>query len=679
LKRNVIIFVYSALILSTLLVFWQVRNFDFVDYDDDVYVYDNPNVFSGLNVQNIKWAFTTGHAANWHPLTWLSLMLDCQIFGAKPGPMHLVNIAFHIVNTILLFAIFNRMTGKIWPSAFVAALFALHPLHIESVVWITERKDVLSTLFWLLTMLAYIRYVDKPSTGRYVIVIILFALGLMSKPMLVTLPFVLLLIDYWPLNRFSISNFQFPNLNWQSAIGNRQSVTRFPILNLLYEKVPFFALAAVSSVVTYLTQRAYGAVTDFEVHLLGDRIANAFLSYATYIGKMFWPQNLAAYYPARAVGSITLWQFVSCALLLGGVSLLVILLRRVHMYLLIGWFWFLGTLAPVIGIIQIGEEAMADRYAYIPLIGLFIMLAWGLPELLSKFPYRRFTLGISAAIVLTALGINTHRQAGFWKDGCTLFSHTIEVTHNNSFAYHNLGAAFLGLGRYQDAIEAFKQAIRIKPHYHKAIYNLGVAYAKIDRYQDAIEAYKQAIVVKPDFAEAYNNLGNAYLSLGRYQEAIDAYQQAVKIKPDLMEAHFNLGFIYSNLGRYQDAIESFKRTISISPDYARAYFGLGFVYGNLGRYQDAIESFKHAIKIKPDLMEAYFNLGVACANLGRYQDAIESFKQTIKIKPDYVDAHLKLGMVYLTIGDKVSALEEYKILKSLGAKQADQLYNSIYK
>jgi tetratricopeptide (TPR) repeat protein len=625
LKRNIIVFVYSALILSTLLVFWQVRNFDFVDYDDDCYVYDNPHVFTGLNAQNIKWAFTTGHASNWHPLTWLSLMLDCQFFGAKPGPMHLVNVAFHIVNTILLFVVFNRMTKKIWPSAFVAALFALHPLHIESVVWITERKDVLSTLFWLLTMLAYIRYVDKPSTGRYVIAIILFALGLMSKPMLVTLPFVLLLLDFWPLNRF---------LN-----------SKFSILNSIVEKIPFFVLAAVSCVVTYLTQRAYGSITDFEVHLLGDRIANAFLSYAAYIGKMFWPQNLAAYYPARAVGSITLWQFVLCALLIGGVSLLVLLFRRVHMYLLVGWFWFLGTLVPVIGVVQIGEEAMADRYAYIPLIGLFIMLAWGLPELLSKFPYRKFALGISAAIVLTALGINTYRQAKFWKNGRTLFSHTIEVTQNNYFAYHNLGAAFLGLGRYQDAIEAFKQAIRIKPHYYKAIYNLGVAYAKIGRYRDAIEAYKQAIIIQPDYAEAYNNLGNACLSLGLNQEAIDAYQQAVLIKPDLTEAHFNLGFVYTNLGRYQDAIEPYKRTININPDYVRAYFSLGFVYGHLGRYQDAIDS----------------------------------YKQAIKIKSDFADAHFNLGMVYLTTGDKASALEEYKILKSLGVKQADQLYNLIYK
>jgi Tfp pilus assembly protein PilF len=586
----VVIFVYSALIFSAALVYWQVRNFDFVDYDDNLYVYDNQHVLAGLNLQNIEWAFTTGHASNWHPLTWLSLMLDCSIFGGKPGPMHLVNVAFHIANTLLLFAVFNRMTKRIWPSAFVAALFALHPLHIESVAWITERKDVLSTLFWLLTMLAYIRYVEKPSAGRYIIALSFFTLGLMSKPMLVTLPFVLLLLDYWPLSRF---------LN-----------SKFSILNLLYEKIPFFILAAVSSIVTYLTQRAYGSVAGFEVRLLGDRIANAFLSYSLYIVKTFWPQNLAAHYPSRAVGSIELWQLVLSALLLAGVSLLVLRFWKTQRYLFVGWFWFIVTLVPVIGIVQVGKAAMADRYAYIPCTGLFIMLAWGLSELFSKWLYRKYALGMFAAIVLIALGIDTYRQAGFWKDGVTLFSHTIEVTRNNSFAYYNLGTAYVDSGRYQDAIESFKQAIKIKPNYFDAIYNLGVAFSKIDRYQDAVEAYKQAIIVTKD-AKTYVNLGAAYLSLGLYQDAIDAYQQAVKINPDLMEAHFNLGLVY--------------------------------------------------------------------AGIGHFQDAAESFKQAIRIRPDYVDAHFKLGIVYLTAGDKASALEEYKILKSLGARQADQLYSLINK
>jgi len=689
-KRYIVIFVYFALILSTLLVFWQVRNFDFINYDDKAYIYENPHVLNGLTGNGVVWAFTTNYSANWHPLTWLSHMLDCELFGKNPCPMHLVNVAFHMANTLLLFIIFNRMTKCIWPSAFVAALFAIHPMHVESVAWIAERKDVLSTLFWLLTMLAYVRYVGKPSIGRYVIAIIFFALGLMSKPMLVTLPFILLLIDYWPLNRF---------LN-----------SKFSILNSFIEKLPFLILSGISCVITFLVQRSGGAVKGIDELFLKDRIANACLSYARYTGKLFVPRNLAVFYPFDA-NRFPYWQIVLCALLLLSISVLVIYFGRKHRYLLVGWFWFVGTLVPVIGLVQVGAQAYADRYTYIPYIGLFIMLAWGLPELLSGWRFRNIFFGMAAPITLIALGIGAYRYTSVWNNSTTLFSHAIEVTNNNSLAHNNLGSFYLDNKRYQDAMESLKQAISINPGLTEAYANLGIAYEKLGRWQDAIENYKQAIRIRPDWAEAHcrlgaaygkigsfqdaleiymqavrieptlaeahNGLGAAYIDLGRYQDALESCQQAIRITPDSADAYYNLGQAFIGLGRYDEALDSFNQAIKINPDFAEAHYKIGFVYSKLGRNQEEIESYKRAIRIKPDYAAAHYNLGVACGVLGRHQEAIESFKQAVRIKPAYVEAHYNLGVTYLITGDKDSAVQEYRILKTLGAEQADQLYNLI--
>jgi tetratricopeptide (TPR) repeat protein len=759
-KRYIVIFIYFALILSTLLVFWQVRNFDFVNYDDKVYVSENSHVLNGLTGSGVVWAFTSCYLGYWQPLTWLSLMVNSQLFGPGPVGFHLVNVFLHLANTLLLFAVLRKMTAAIWPSAFVAALFAIHPMHVESVAWISERKDVLSTLFWFLTMFAYVRYVEKPSIGRYIIAIIFFALGLMSKPMLVTLPFVLLLLDYWPLSRF---------LN-----------SKFSILNLLCEKIPFFILAAVSGVVTFLTQKAGSVIFDTKTVPLADRVGNAFLSYARYIGKFFWPQNLAVFYPFD-VGSLVVRQMAMSIVLLIVISVLVIYFGQNRRYLPVGWFWFIGTLVPVIGLVTFTGSAYADRFTYIPYIGLFIMLAWGLPELLSGWPNRKIVLGVAASMTLTALGIFAYWQVSVWNNSITLFSHALEVTQSNAVVHnylgnsyfdlkryqdamesckqavnlmpdyaeanYNLGNAYSKLGRYQDAAQAYKQAVKIKPDYAEAYNNLAVAYVNIGSFQDALESCRQAVTIKPDYAEAYNNLGNACLSLGRWQDAIENYKQAIRIKPnwavaycnlgaaygkigsfqdaiemykqavridpalaeahnglgaayidlgryqdaieplkqviriepDYADAHYNLGNAYSKLGRYQDAIESFKQAIRIKTDWPEAYYNLGAAYGGIGSFQEEIESYKQAISIKPDFADAYYNLGVACGVLGRYQDAIDSFKRVVSIKPDFTEAHYNLGVTYLIIGDKDSAIQEYKILKTLGAEQADQLYNLIQK
>jgi tetratricopeptide (TPR) repeat protein len=632
-KKTLVLSIYFALAISALLVFWQVRNFDFVNYDDDLYVYENQHIVSGLTFDNIKWALTSGQAVNWHPLTWLSLMLDCQLFGPNAGRMHLVNVLLHIVNTLLLFMVLKKMTGDLWPSAFVAALFALHPMHVESVAWITERKDVLSTLFWLLTMAAYLRYVKRPGVPSYLLTLFVFALGLMSKPMLVTLPFVLLLLDYWPLERIK-------HFDPQDTLRRRQV-----IYHLVLEKIPFFALSVISSVITFLVQRSSGVVVGINIISLNNRIANAFLSYAEYMVKLFRPQNLAAFYPLNAAASFSFWRVAMCVLLLFVISIFVIQLGRKQKYLPVGWFWFVGTLIPVIGIVQVGAQAYADRYTYIPYIGLFIMLAWGLPQLLSKWPQRKIALGLSMVIVLTTLGICAHRQTSYWKNSVTLFSHAIEVTQNNHLAYNNLGNAYAILGRLPEAMEDFKQAIKIKPDYAEPLDALGVAYARLGRFAEAIEASKQAIRIKPDLADAHENLGNAYCGLGRYQDAVESYEQAIRIKPDNAGAHYNLGNACCALGRWPEAIEAFGQAVRINPDYAEAYTNLGIVYRRLGRFIEAIDAYKQAIKIKPDLAETHYNLGIA----------------------------------YLAIGDKNSAMAEYNILKYLNSEMADKLLNQINK
>jgi tetratricopeptide (TPR) repeat protein len=567
-KKSLVLSIYFALAVSALLVFWQVRNFDFVNYDDNDYVSANPHVLNGLSAGAVAWAFTTNHAGNWHPLTWLSLMLDRQLFGPSPAGFHLTNLFFHIANILLLLLVLKQMTKAIWQSAFVAALFALHPMHVESVAWITERKDVLSTLFWLLAMLAYVRYcrcvavpasirdtlrrtAKRPSTAGveakhyYLVAVAFFALGLMTKPMLVTLPFILLLLDYWPLER---------------KISRR----------LLVEKIPFFALSVISGILTFSIQQSGGGVTILS---LNSRIANVFLSYVQYISKTFWPRNLAVLYPLPAAASIPFWQAAMCALLLLGISVFVVYLgRRNQRYLTVGWFWFIGTLLPVIGIVQVGFQAYADRYTYIPYIGLFIMLAWGSPQLLSKWisvsPQRKPILGLSMILVLATLGICTYRQVSCWQNSITLFSHALEVTQNNYVAYNNIGLAYSKLVRWPQAMEDYRQAIRINPTYAKAHYNLGFAYFSLGHSIEAIEAYKQAVKLKPDYTLAYNNIGVAYSGLGRYNEAIEAFKQAIKINPDSAELHTNLGSTYMAISDKKSAMAEYNILKSLNSELA---------------------------------------------------------------------------------------------------------------
>jgi tetratricopeptide (TPR) repeat protein len=637
-KKKHFYIICLLLVVVTLAVYWQVQDNDFVHYDDGVYVTENTHVHKGVTFDGLTWAFTSSHASNWHPLTWISHMIDCQLYGLNPRGHHLTSLLFHVANTLLLLLILVRMTGALWQSSFVAALFALHPLHVESVAWVAERKDVLSTFFMMLTVWAYILYVKKREVRRYLLVVLFFVLGLMSKPMLVTLPFILLMLDFWPLGRLCHIH------ETRNVVTDQHTDERLGIFRLLWEKVPFFALTVVSSIVTFIVQERGGAMKVLNPYSLQTRIINAFVAYIEYIVNMIWPVELAVLYPHPG-NSLPLWKGVVAGLALVLITILVIRKAREIPYLAVGWLWYVVTLIPVIGIVQVGSQAMADRYTYITLIGLFVIIAWGANDLLSKWLHREKSFGTLAAIILPILIVLTWKQVQYWENSFTLFKHAIKHTSNNFFMYNNLGKAYYDSGKYEEAIEKFKQTIEINP----------------------------------DDTMAYSNLGVAYNDSGKYEEAIEACKKAIWINPDYAKAHFNLAVAYGESGKYKKAIEACKKAIMIDPDYAMAYSNLGVAYGVLGMYKQAIEKFKQAIEINPDDAMAHSNLGYAYLNSSMHKEAIEAYKQAIEIDPDSVKSHYNLVVAYLILNDRDSALEQYKILKSLDPEMANKLFNTIYK
>ncbi len=555
------------LVVATLAVYWQVGNHEFVNYDDPSYVTENRHVQAGLTWESIIWAFTTTHRSNWHPLTWLSHMLDCQFFGLNPIGHHFTSVLFHITNAILLFMVLERMTGALWRSAFVAALFALHPLHVESVTWVAERKDVLSTFFWMLAMWGYIRYVERPATSRYLFVLVAFALGLMAKPMLVTLPFVLLLMDYWPLGRFQAKqsgNANMPQGSQSEILPYNKSLG----LRLVCEKVPLFVLAALSSVVTFVVQKISGAVVLMDSLPASYRVANALVSYADYIGKMIWPHDMAVFYPYSRM--LTAWQVGASLMLLLGISVLAARERHAHPYFVTGWLWYIGTLVPVIGLVQVGAQSMADRYTYVPLIGLFIVISWGIPDIFGRWRYRRIALAISTGVILSAFMMCTYFQVRHWRSSIFLFKHALKVTDRNHLAHYNLGVALTRQGEPMEAIGHFSRAIQVKPDYVKAHYNLGVELAKQGNVNEAISHFSRAIQIKPDYAKAHYNLGVALARQGKPLEAISHFSRTLEINPGHADAHFGLGVVLAGQGKFHKAISHFSEALRIRPDFAEA-------------------------------------------------------------------------------------------------------------
>ena len=636
------------LIMATLVVYWQVRNHEFVNFDDSEYITENRHAQAGLTWKGIIWAFTTTHASNWHPLTWLSHMLDCQIYGLNAGGHHLTSLLLHIVNTLLLFVVLNRLTGALWRSAFVAALFALHPLHVESVAWVAERKDVLSTFFWMLTMWAYIRYTERPGLNRYLLILLPFALGLMAKPMLVTLPFVLLLMDYWPLGRLQLNSLS-------SLWGKRAGVR-----GALWEKVPLFALAAGSSVVTFLVQQGGGALQSLDVLPFKIRIANTLVTYISYIVKMIWPLDLAVFYPHPGMWPI--WQVLGAGLLLVCISVLLIRAARRRPYLAVGWLWYLGTLVPVIGVVQVGAQSMADRYTYVPLIGLFIIIAWGVFDLNKYSPspggrglgggggkLLRLVLAICTGVALLVFAICTWLQVGHWQNSIALFQHTLGVTENNYLAHYNLGKAYGEIGHFKEEFEAYQEAIRINPRLAKAHYNIGVLFGRMGNYQEELQAYKQAIHLKPDHAKAYCNLGVAHAQMGHYSKAIWAFKEALRLNPNDKVVQQNLGVLYEKKGMLNNAIGAYQRALSIKPDFLEALDNLGNIYLKMGRIDKAIEKYKMAMSIKPDSPEPHWNLGLAYERKGMFDKAILEFQRYLHLRPDDAQARARIDNLLLQI------------------------------
>ncbi len=522
-----VVLIFVALALVTFVAFEQVRHNDFVNLDDNVYVIGEPHISGGITVQSVFWAFTKPYAAFWHPLTSLSHMLDCELFGLNPQGHHITSLLLHIANTLLLFWVLKNMTGVIWPSAFVAAAFALHPLHVESVAWVSERKDVLSTLFWMLTMAAYLRYVKHPTTGKYLLTILFFTLGLMAKPIVITLPFVLLLLDYWPLGRLQTGQI-VDDSNRQAQKSANLYSQRQVFYWLVFKKVPFFVLSAVASVVAFLVQKGQKAVM---LNLpLSFRIANGLVSYVSYIGKTVYPGRLACSYPLPS-GGLPTWQPMVCFIVLIAVTVGVVYAAKWRRYLVVGWLWYLGTLVPVIGLVQVGSHAMADRYTYLPLIGVFIMVAWGAAELSDRWRYGKIVLGVSAGIVLTAMLMCTRMQVRYWRNSTTLFEHALDVAGNNSLILCNLGYTLQYQGRLDEAISRYNQALEVNPNSFQTHYNLGNVLSSQGKLDEAVSHYREALRIEPNFVEAHNNLGNALGSQGKFDEALVQFREALRVRP----------------------------------------------------------------------------------------------------------------------------------------------------
>jgi tetratricopeptide (TPR) repeat protein len=625
------------LVAITFAVFGQTLRYGFVSYDDNMYVYDDAQVTRGLTLNGISQAFTHGNYDNWDPLTTISHMLDCQLYGLDAGGHHLTNVLLHTAAVILLFLVLRRMTGFLWRSAFVAAVFAVHPLRVESVAWVAERKDVLSGVFFMLTLGAYVRYVQKqprveegesrtpaPAPGPrlwtldYFLVLLCFALGLMCKPMLVTLPLVLLLLDYWPLGRVMGGGWRVT----RSGVQVHQLST---LNHLLYEKLPLFGLAVASGVVTIFAQAR--AIQPFDKISLPLRLENALISYVVYMGQMFWPRNLAVLYPFTTKG-VGITGVVLSVVVLAGISAGAFVLRRQRAYILTGWLWYLIMLVPVIGILQVGSQARADRYAYLPQIGLYVVLTWAVAELSGAWRWRRGVLVGLSTIILGSLILCSGVQVAYWRDSESLWTHTLACTSDNAIADSNFGVTLIQKGSVDEAIVHYQEALKIKPDYAEAYYNFGNALLRKGSVDEAIVKFQKALEIKPNFLEACYNLGNSLLQKGRMDEAIAYYQKALKIKPDCAQACSNLGYCLFQKGSVDEAIAYYQKALEIKPDYAEARNNLNNALLQKDNMDNAITNYQKALQIKPDSLEVLNNLAWLLATCpdAHIRDGVQAVK-----------------------------------------------------
>ena len=656
---------------ATLVSFWPVLHNGFINFDDPEYITENSHVLTGLTGENVRWAFKTGYAGNWHPLTWISHMLDVQWFGLNPAGHHFTSLVFHISNSILLFLVFRRMTRSTWRSAFVAGLFALHPLHVESVAWASERKDVLSAFFFMLTLWTYIRYSESRggkstmspevgfgNLGLLFLSLVCFALGLMSKPMLVTVPFVLLLLDYWPLER----------------LPDNKTFIRGVNRLLLIEKVPFLILAIIASIVTVMVQSRQGAVAAKGLTILS-RSANAMLSYSGYLEKTFWPTKLGAFYPHPATVKPELFDWFGWHM---GISILLVILLSVIIlrftggkrYFLVGWFWYIGMLVPVIGFIQVGAQGMADRYTYLPLIGIFIMVTWGVSDLIPT-RHLKWSLGVPSAAGFTILGLLTFAQAERWQSSLVLFKHTLAVTTDNATAHFNFGAALEAKGDLPSAITHYQECLRIDPSNPDAHYNLGHVFANQGKLIEAEQEYQAALEIKPDHAPAHNNLGNIFLAQGKPDDALAEYSKAVRIEPDSAIAHNNMGKILVDQGRFGESESHFSKALKLKPDYPEARSGLALCLAAQGRYEESLSQWMEVVKQRTNNAEVHFNLANVLTELRRSDEARLEYASALRLQPDLFNKNLELGKSLAGSGQLEAARAKFIAATRLAPNDAE--------
>ena len=664
--------IIGAILAATIGVYARVWSHDFV-YDDIAYVSENQHVLNGFTKEGLLWAFTTTYTANWHPVTWLSLMLDCELFGSPARACHLINLLYHVLNTFLLYWVLRRMTGAFWPSALVAGLFALHPVHVESVAWISERKDVLSTFFWLLTMGAYALYVEGKSRKWYGAMILLFAAGLMAKPMLVTLPFVLLLLDYWPLGRWQPGKahakiFPAAKPSGRKETQNQQRRPQDIISNggyqkatvsfLLAEKLPLFLFSGAACVVTFLAQRGAGVMKSLEVLDLQTRIGNALLGYVKYLGKIFWPRGLAAFYPHPRMVPLTQEIAAGAALLV--ITIILIWFLRRYRCAAVGWLWYLGTLIPVIGLVQVGIQGMADRYCYVPSIGFFIIWAWGVYDLLSRRRFGHTAFVVIAGGVLSVLSVVTWFQVDYWHNSVTLWSHALAVTRDNFVAHNNLGVALEERRQIDQAVEHFKAALAINPVYEDALTALSPVLLR-QGLSDEVKKYAQELLKRqPHHPLAQKILGDALYRQQKYDEAIDCYKKALQGKPDFIEAAFNLALALEKQGKPTEAIAPLEQALVLRPDYVAAREKVAALLFARQEYNEAASHYARLVELQPQNATAHNNLGSAFTMQNKLAEAVEQYQKALSLRPDYVDAYMNLGTALTKMNKFKEAVEQYE-------------------
>jgi tetratricopeptide (TPR) repeat protein len=662
------------LIAANVAVFAPVLSFDFIQYDDPLYVMTNPHIRNGITSDGIRWVFTHEHGGSWHPLTGLSHMLDCELFGLRPAGHHLTSIVLHTVNSLLLFGLLRAATGATWRSAIVALLFAVHPLHVEPVAWVSGRKDVLSTCFAFLSLWAYIAYGRRGTARRYALALVLFALALMAKPMLVTLPVVFLLLDYWPLGRFA-------------AAAGDEPARRSPAA-LVIEKLPMLALAALVSTVTYLGHRSAGTLTGGESISAGQRLANALVSYVRYLGKSVWPVGLTVHYPhPNLPGGVpwAWWQVAAAAALLLLVSLWALRRRHDRPYALVGWLWYLVTLVPVLGLVQVGRHAMADRYTYMPLVGVTIALVWGAadvgrergrqpllpgePGRPSSAPSWRPVLGGLAVVIVALLAARAASQVRYWRDTVTLLEHALAVAPDAPEMHWGLGRELQRQGRVDEAIEHFRRAVAIRPQYPDADIDLGVALWTQGRTEEAVSHYERALRAAPENAGGHNVLGMALQAQGKVAAAIEHYREAVRLRPGYPEAHTNLGIALHGTGRLDEAALHYGEALRLDPERVEARINLAHMLAASGKLDEAIVLYRTALDTDRDNAAVNLALARALQASGRHADAIGYFQRAQALGADEAEVHSGLGLTLYHQGKITEAIAHYQ--QALATRSGD--------